>query len=215
MFNFFEHPWGLITVAIITLLVLLMVRSIFPEKCRWWQWLLPALLAVAAFGFDFLIETDLEKINAVINTAVKAVEEENPDAIEPIISDNYRDSYHKTKKNLMYLCRWRLSEPLIEKNIKRIVSIDISPPKATAIFTVRIVFDKRSYVYQSFKQIMLTKLKLDLQKERYRPTAGNSKSQLKIENRKSKINGWLISRAELLEIDMQPVTWQDIKQANW
>ena len=195
MFNIFEHPWGLITAAIITLPVLLMVRSIFPEKCRWWQWLLPALLAVAAFGFDFLVETDLEKINAVISTAVKAVEEENPDAIEPIISANYGDSYHDTKARLMAYCRIRLSEPLIEKNIKRIVSIDISPPKATAIFTVRIVFDKRSYVYQSFKQIMLTKLKLDLQKE---PD-----------------NRWLISRAELLEIDMQPVSWQDIKQQNW
>ena len=195
MFNIFEHPWGLITAAIITLLVLLMVRSIFPEKCRWWQWLLLALLAVAAFGFDFLVETDLEKINAVISTAVKAVEEENPDAIEPIISANYGDSYHDTKASLMYYCRTRLSEPLIEKNIKRITSIDISPPKATAIFTMRIVFDKRSSVYQSFKQIMLTKLKLDLQKE---PD-----------------NRWLISRAELLEIDMQPVSWQDIKQANW
>ncbi len=195
MFNIFEHPWGLITVAIIILLVLLMVRSIFPEKRRWWQWLLPALLAVAAFGFDFLVETDLEKINAVINTAVKAVEEENPDAIEPIISANYGDSYHDTKASLMAYCRIRLSEPLIEKNIKRITSIDISPPKATAIFTMRIVFDERSSVYQNFKQIMLTKLKLDLQK--------------KPDNR------WLISRAELLEIDMQPVSWQDIKQANW
>ena len=120
MFNVFEHPWGLITVAIIILLVLLIVRSIFPEKRRWWQWLLPTLLAIAAFGFDFLVETDLEKINVVISAVVKAVEEENPDAIEPIISDNYRDSYHKTKKDLMYFCRWRLSEPLIEKNIKEL-----------------------------------------------------------------------------------------------
>ncbi len=195
MFNIFEHPWGLITAAILALLVLLMFRSIFPEKRRWWQWLLPALLAAAAFGFDFLVETDLEKINAVISAAVKAVEEENSDAIEPIISANYGDSYHDTKVSLMAYCRIRLSEPLIEKNIKRIVSIDISPPKATAIFTVRIVFDKRSSVYQNFKQIMLTKLKLDLQKE---PD-----------------NRWLISRAELLEIDMQPVSWQDIKQQNW
>ncbi len=83
----------------------------------------------------------------------------------------------------------------MEKNIKRIVAIDIQPPKATAVFTMRILFDKRSFVYQNFKQIMLTKLKLDLQKQ--------------LDNQ------WLITRAELLEIDMQPAGWKDIKQATW
>ena len=193
MFNIFEHPWGLITVAIITLLILPMFRSIYPGKRRWWQWLLPPLLVVAAFGLDFLVETDLEKINAVIDTGVRAVENEDPDSIELIIADNYSDSYHSTKSVLMSHCRETLSEPLIEKNIKRIVSIDVQPPKATAIFTVRILFDKQSYVYQTFKQQMLTKVKMDLQKH---PD-----------------NRWLINQVELLEIDLQPAGWQSIEQA--
>jgi len=86
---------------------------------------------------------------------VKAVEEENPDAIETITSNSYRDSYHNAKEDLMYYCRSLLSEPLVDKSIRRIVSIDISPPEATAVFTVRIVFDKRSYVYRDFKRLML------------------------------------------------------------
>ncbi len=195
MFNIFEHPWGLIIIAIISLPILLMVRRIFPEKRQWWQLALPAFLVAAAFGFDFLVKTDLEKIKAVLNTGVKAVEKENPDAIEPIIADNYRDSYHKTKAKLMFTCRSRLSEPLVEKNIARIVEINISPPDATAIFTVRIVFDKRSLIYQNFKSEVLTKVKLDLQK------------QLD--------NNWLINRVEILELDRQPFNWQDIKQATW
>jgi len=195
MFNLFDHPWGLLTVAVIILLGLLMFRRIFPGKCRWWQWLLPALLALAALGLDSLVQTDTEKINIVINSAVLAVEEENPHAIEPLISDNYHDSVHSTKSSLFSHCRIRLSEPLIEKNIKRIVSMDISPPTATAIFTVRIIFDKQSFVYQSFKSQMLTKVKAHL--------------------RKQPNNGWLINRVELLEIDRRPATWQDIKQQNW
>ncbi len=195
MFNLFDHPWGLLTVAIIVLLGLLMFRRIFPEKCRWWLWFLPALLVAAAFGFDSLVQTDTEKINAVINTAVNAVEQENPDAIEPIISDDYRDSVHNTKSSLMSHCRMRLSEPLVEKNIERIVSMDISGPTATAIFTVRIIFDKQSFVYQSFKSQMFTKLKAHL--------------------RKQQDNRWLINRVELLEIDRRPTGWQDIKQQNW
>jgi len=191
MFNIFEHPWGLLTLAVVTLLILLMFRRIFTEKRHWWQWLLPLFLAVAAFGLDALVQTDLEKINAVISTAVKAVEEENPDAIEPIISNNYHDSFHPTKEALISHCSARLSEPLVEKNIKRIVSIEILPPQATAVFTVRIVFDKRSYVYRDFKQLILAKVKLYLQKERDK--------------------SWLINRAEILEIDRQPVKWKDIR----
>ena len=189
--------------AIITLLIVLMVRRIFPEKWHWWQLMLPALLIAAGFALDYLVQTDTEKINAVINVAVKAVEEEDPDAIEAILADNYRDSYHRTKRTLMSHCRTRLSAPLVEKNIKRIVSIEVSPspspspsegrgspPTAAAIFTVRILFDKQSYVYQGFKSQMLIKMKLDLQKQH---------------------DTWLISRAEMLEIDRQPAGWQHIR----
>ena len=122
----FEQPWPLLITAGVVLLLVVIFRSVFPQKRRWWQWLLPAVLAVAAFGLDFLVKTDLEKINAVIKTGTKAVEEENPDAIEAIIADNYRDSYHKTKDELMRHCRIVLEEPLVEKSIKRIQSIKLS-----------------------------------------------------------------------------------------
>ncbi|MDD5327712.1 MAG: hypothetical protein PHY02_07860 [Phycisphaerae bacterium] len=189
MFNPFEQPWGLLIAAVVVLLILL----IFRHSIKWWLWLLPAIMVIAAFGFDFLVETDREKIDAVINTAVLAVENENPDAIESIIADNYRDSYHMTKDVFMSYCRAMLCEPIIEKNIKRIVSMDIQPSKATAIFTVRILFDKDSYVYQSLKSQMLTKVQLDLQKE--------PRGQ------------WLINRLELLAINLQPVNWRSVGQA--
>ena len=195
MFDIFEQPWGLLIVAVLVLFVVLMLRRIFPRKRYWWQLMLPVFLTVAAPGLDLLVQTDLEKINAVINTAVKAVEKEAPDAIETIISDNYSDSYHNTKKNLMHYLRKVLSKPLVDKNIKRVLTIELSPPKATTILTVRTVFDKQSSIYQNFKSLMLTKVKLNLQKE---------------------VNDeWFISKIEILEIDRQPVNWKDIKQANW
>ena len=193
MFDVFEQPWGLLTVAVIVLLILLMFRSIFPEKRHWWQLALPAFLAVTAFGLDRLVQTDLEKINKVINIAVKAVEEEKPDAIDAIISENYSDSYHRNKRVLILHATRVLSEPVVEKNIKRILEINISPSKrtATATFTIRVVFDKRSYVYQSYKRIVLAKVEINLQKELGK--------------------GWLINQAELLELDRQPVNWQHIR----
>jgi hypothetical protein len=158
---------------------------------------IPLLIAVAAFGIDLIVQTDTEKIKAVIYAASKAIEKENPNAIEVLLSADYHDTSHKTKQALMGYCGAILSEPLVEKNITRIASLEISPDRltATAIVNIRILFDKRSFVYQDYKQIMFTKMRLNLQKEK------NDK--------------WLIRQAELLEIDMQPVSWNDIKQINW
>jgi hypothetical protein len=191
----FEQPWPMLITAGFVFLLVVIIRSIFPEKRRDWQWLVPLLLAAAAFGLDYLVETDLEKINAVIDIGVKAVQEENPAAIKAIIAENYSDSYHKTKDALMHHCRVKLAEPLIEKNIKRIQAVEVSPPTATAVFTVRMLFDKRSRVYQSFKQQLHVKAKVNLQKQ----SDGR----------------WLITRSEILELDLRPVNWKDVTQANW
>jgi hypothetical protein len=52
-------------------------------------------------------------------------------------------------------------------------------------------FDKNSYVYQNYKSFFLTKVELHLQKQ---PDGT-----------------WLINRAEVLELDRQPVDWSHIR----
>jgi len=191
MFNIFEKPWILFGIAVLLLFGLLQFRSIFTEKRRWWQWLIPAFLAVAAFGLDFFVKTDLEKIRAVIKTGIKAVEQEDCDAIEAIIADDYSDSYHNTKADLMAHCRSELSRSAVEKNKKANLIIEMSPPQATAVLTVWTRFDKDSYIAANYKQIFLIKMNLYMQKQR---------------NKR-----WLIHRAELLELDRQPVNWRQIR----
>ncbi|MBN1391190.1 MAG: hypothetical protein JW947_00125 [Sedimentisphaerales bacterium] len=194
MFNVFENPWGLVTIAGVAAIVLLIMRSFAPRKYRWWLWLVPVVLALAGFGLDRLVETDLEKVNSVISTVVKAAENEDADTIEQLISDDYRDSYHLTKGALMGRGRSLMSEPLFGKNIARIASIELNPPNATVTFTVRVLFDPQSYVYQAYKQQLLAEVQADL--------------------RKQADNNWLISRMELLKIDFRPVNWQYTEQAN-
>ena len=91
----------------------------------------------------------------------------------------------------MYDCIVRLSEPLVEKNVATTLSLEIEPPQATTIFTVRILFDKRSFVYQTFNRQMFAKVKVDLQKQPNKE--------------------WVISRAEIFEINRQPASWKTIK----
>jgi low affinity Fe/Cu permease len=191
MFDIFEQPWTLLGVSVIVLLAILTIRSVWPEKRRWWQLLIPVAIAAAGFGLDFLVQTDLEKINALIDRGIKAVEEEDCSAIETIIADNYRDSFHNTKEDLISHCRAQLTPGLVAKSKKSACLVELSPPTATATLFILLTFDKDSYVSREYKSSMQVKAKLYLQKQPNK--------------------GWLITRAELLEIDRQPVNWRQVR----
>jgi hypothetical protein len=191
MFEIFEQPWTLVGAAVLVFFGMLTFRSFFPEKRRWWQLLVPVLITVAAFGADMLVQTDREKINSVIDTAIKAVQQEDCSAIEAVIADNYSDSYHSTKKQLLDHCRRELSKPLVEKGKKTGLLIDISDSNATAILFTKIIFDKNSYISQNYKSFLLVKARLSL--------------------RKQPDKRWLISRIEILELDQQPTNWNHIR----
>ena len=191
MFNFFEQPYTLIGAAVLVLFGMLTFRSVLPEKRRWWQLLAPAFVAAAAFGLDFAVRTDLEKINAVINTCIKAVEEEDLVAIEAIIADDYRDSHHNTKRDLMRHCRTQLSQSLVEKNNKRACLVQLSTPTATATLFATIIFEKDSYVAVSYKAWLMVQARFSFQKQPDKT--------------------WLINRIEILELDRQPTNWSHIR----
>lgn len=199
MTNILEQPWLLLIASVIVLLAVAVFRGLFPQRHRWWFWLLPVIIAIAAFAIDYFVQTDTEKIKDVVAKAVRAVEKEDAEAIGPLISNDYHDSFHASKQALLDNCRARLSEPIIEKNVHGIVSLNVRPaPRgflsktgagATAVFTVRVVFDPRGPIYE-FRKIMLFKLQAELRKEG--------------------IN-WLFTRVEVLEIDLQPANWQHIQ----
>jgi hypothetical protein len=150
------------------------------------------IIAASAFAFDYFVQTDVEKIQDTIAGLVKAAEKEDPEAIVPLVSNNYHDSFHQSKQALLENCRERLAEPIIEKNVLSIVSLDLKPPKATVVFTVRVVFDPKGPVYE-FRKMMIFKLQAQLGKE------GDK---------------WLLTRIEVLAIDLQPADWRHIQGAS-
>ncbi len=191
MFDIFDKPWTLLGAAVLVLFAVLTFRGIFTEKRRRWQWLLPAITVAAALGLDFFVQTDLEKIKTVISTGTKALEEENCSAIAQIISDNYSDSYHRTKDDLILHCQRELSQPVVQKCTRTSFLFEISPPNANVSLAALLSFEKDSYIYQNFKSPLFVKLKLNLQKQHNK--------------------NWLISRVEILELDRQPVNWQQVR----
>lgn len=191
MFDFFEQPWTLIGAAVLVLFGILTFRSVFPEKRRWWQFLIPLSLIGIAFGLDVLVKTDLEKIDIIVKRGVKAVKEEDIQAIESILSQDYSDSYHRSKQHLMSHFKQVLSTPLIANHKLRDRLVDIRGTQATVILFTVIHFEKNSSIAQNFTSLMMTKTKLTLQKQ---PDGE-----------------WLLKRIEVLEINRQPANWGYIR----
>ena len=182
----------LLTAAILGLFAVPLVRAVLSQKQRWWLWLVPVSLATASFAVDGLIKTDREAITELIHKGMTAVEQQNPDAIDAILAENYSDSYHNDKAHLMRYCTKLLSKPLVEKNKKMALLVKIAPPAATATLSVLTIFDEKSFVRQQyFKPTLLIKLDLQLQKEPGK--------------------GWLIRRAEILEIDRHSANWHLVR----
>jgi len=190
MFDIFEQPYTLIGAAILVLFGILTFRSFCPEERRWWQLLIPLFIAIAAVGLDMSVQTNLEKINSVVNAAIKAVQQEDYRAIGATIADNYSDSYHSTKQHLMDHCKRQLSKPLIDKITKPSQLIDISDSNATVTLFVMIILDKNSD-FSQYKSFFEVKSRLSL--------------------RKQPDKKWLISRIEILEIDRQPLSWKSVR----
>jgi hypothetical protein len=191
MFDFFEQPWTLIGAAVLVLFGMFTFRSVFPEKRRRWQLLVPVCLAAVAFGLDGIVRTDLEKIDAILAKGIKAVKAEDFKAIESILSDRYSDSYHRTKQHLLDHFKRVLSEPLIANHKQTGRLVEIKGSEATAILFTTVTFEKNSRVAQNYTSFLMTKTKLSLQK---RPDGK-----------------WLIGRIEVLELNRQPANWGYIR----
>jgi len=170
---------------------LLTFRSVMPEKRKSWHWLIPLAVAAAAFALDYLVETDREKVDALIGTIMQAVEEENCALIDTTIAEDYRDSFHSTKADLIRHCRRSLSRPLIMKNIERSRLVRMSVPTATATVWTTIHFEPSSWVAQEYKSFIFFKGRLHFQKQ---PD-----------------NSWVITRITPLTVDRQPVKWAQIR----
>jgi len=191
MFDLFEQPWTLVGAAVLVLFGMLTFRSVLPEKRRWWQLAVPAFIVAAAFATDLLVQTDREEIYALLKKGMKAIEQEDPNALAAIISADYNDSYHNSKQELMAHTWRQMERSGVQKIKKNSALIQVSPPHASANIIVVVRFEQDSYIAQNYKPWLLIKIRINFQKQ-------PDKS-------------WLINRAEVLEVDKQPVQWRQVK----
>lgn len=190
MLDFFEQPWTLLGVAVLVLFGILTYRSVYPDKRRVWQFLIPVAVAGAGFGLDLLVTTDLEKIHSVIRMAIDAAENEDCAAIERLLASGYDDGFHHSKADLMARCRRELDGPTLMQVKKRGDTVALSGSEATAEFTVRARFEDSSRVAREYKRALRISVRLHL--------------------RKQPDGTWLIDAAQPYQVDTLPVSWRGI-----
>jgi hypothetical protein len=194
MWDIFEQPWTLLGVAVFVLLGVLTFRSVWYEKRAPWQWLLPAGVAVLGVGLDLAVTTDMEKINGMIKTAMRAAEQEDIVTLGRLIANDYSDSFHKDKQAFLDQCRTRLVPPAVERVKKIATEFRITPPQATATLTVSVRLEQGSYWVRTYGMAAaLVKAQFWLHKQ----TDGR----------------WLVTRIEIEEVNKVPASWNMAKDS--
>jgi len=188
MWKIFDQPWTLVGAAVIVLLGVLTFRSVWYEKRAWWQWLLPAGVVALGLGLDLVVTTDLEKIEGMIETAMRGAEQEDIAALDQLIADDYGDSFHKDKQALLDQCRSRLVPPAVER-VKKIGTVfQITASRATVTLTVSVRLEQGSYWVRTYGlAAALVKARFWLDKQ------PNGK--------------WLVTRIEIEEVNKSPASW--------
>lgn len=188
MWNPAEQPWLLLAIAAVLFMAVAILRAFFFEKPRKWLMLLPILITVLAFVIDFAIQTDREQIKNIINTAVKAVEDEDVTSLDRTLATDYSDSKHRNKNALLSYARIILVPPFIQNIYKSILDLQISDQTAQAVVLNRVLFDPDSEA-AGFTNAMAVTVRIDLEKQPY--------------------GRWLIRSTEITSINNNPAGWKD------
>ena len=190
MFNIFDNPWLLTIVAILLVPILSFLRQPWPDKHQRWILFVPLLLFMSAFGLDFLVKTDREKIDLIINQSITAAVTNNTALIEAVVSEDYSDDVHKSKRALLSTCRSVFATYSIKKINKRSKQINIVRSDATANLHYVVHLNPRS-TYATAGTIVFVKMEISFVKS---PT-----------------RKWYVKTADIISINNQPMNWNSIR----
>jgi hypothetical protein len=190
MWNIFEHWWTAILIALVVQATLAIMHIVKPHTRKLWHLLIPIAIIAAGISVERLVKTDFEKVNILLTTCTNAAARQDPATIESLLAPNYSDSCLNSKEAAMEYARRWLGRPLIKSLRIHSAQIQINRPTAEINFSVILQLDPKSDFAEMAQLPLLVKVKL---------YAGRTAK-----------GAWLINRAELLEINNQPVKWNQI-----
>jgi hypothetical protein len=190
MWNPFEYPFVGIGIGLLTFIGFWIFRVVRPEKKQKWHYLVPLGIYIAAFGLAYLVQTDNEKVQAVVNQGIRAFEHQQIEPITGIIAENYSDSLHSSKEYILAYCQAMFQYAAVEKVTFFSRKSNIEGNKATILFEAMVKFREQSQIAQMGKPFIIVKARFYFGK-----TADKK---------------WLINSSEILELDRNPMDWNQI-----
>ena len=189
MLNIFEQPWTLVVIAFAAYVGIWFWRTLADDEVSKKYFIIPPILVILAFGIDGLFKTDAEKVNLLIKTSFTAIENEDIDTIDKVLSPDYSDSAHNSKNEIITYGQIMLKRMPVRKISKQFSNLEFSGKSAKAWMKVVIHFDSDS---QELVNLLIVEARLHF---------------VKTPNKK-----WLINSTELLKINNQPIGWRKVKK---
>ena len=187
--SIFEKPWLLLTVAAIGLVAAGFVCQIRPAWKRW-PFLVPLLIAAAAFGMDRLVQTDTEQIRSVLSQCRRHAMERNIRKIEPYIADTYMDFTHRSKESLIRSIEARIETAGIERAVQRQHTLNIEGDTAVSQVRFRLHLNPKNSPYAIGASLMFVTLEIHYKRQ----TDGR----------------WQIQQVLLKSVNDQPMGWKEV-----
>jgi hypothetical protein len=182
----------LLPISILILLALFVLSIIKLKQRAAWLWLIPVVFCMSAYGVDRLVQTDAESIKEVINKGKNAFKKGDMKILASVISEDYQDSFHSSKQQLLNHCSMYLNGPVFKSITTTSMQTEQKDNRAIVTLVVFITFENQGYVF-----------------ENYGVTA--AKVAVRINLKKERDNNWRILSCEIIEVDNQPFNWQQVR----
>ena len=146
---------------------------------------IPLAVLLLAFGVDFLIKTDIEKINGVIKTAKRAAVDIDTEAVKTIVWEGYSDIANSSRDRAISYFKSGLSVAPLDKVFIAEKNIEINGDKAK-------VRAKAGLIFKPDAPLGATSIVLDMELKKFAD------------------GDWLIVTSELIEFGKQKMNWNKL-----
>ncbi len=152
--------------------------------------LVPFVVAAIGFAVSHFVETDYERVDAVVGRGIIAATSGDVEGIGAVISPDYSDTIHDSREELLSYCSRFFATTKIEAISRRFNKIVISGPTATTELRVRVIMQMQ-HEFMPGSGLLFVEMKLHLAKT----TSGK----------------WLVNRTELVSLNNQPFSWKSVR----
>jgi hypothetical protein len=188
--NIFETPWLLLMISAAVWMVISIVALMKGMENRRWRLLLPLAGVLVAFGVDYFVKTDYEKIDILATILTESAVDGDLSQLETIISEEYSDAKNKSKRHLLAFCKPIYGRGQIQKINRKYFNITVTRPRAKCDLDMVVILDPESS-YAMTGNIVALETRLHL-----------SRSD----------NGmWQIVSTEILKANNYDVSWKTVR----